>query len=138
VTGRKVIVHTDIILDHLLQRGSTPSLLRRVLGVWFCYTTVFNAIELFSYTSGERERLAVRNALSPMKLLGMNAKGAPAYGELLRTRAGDGVLNILVAGLARESRLPVLTARPSDFPRIRGVRILLPGDVPDGETSRRH
>ncbi len=127
----KVVVHTDVLIDHLcgLRR---PSVLRQAMSRYFCYTTVFQAIELFGLARSARERRAVEDVLSAMKLLGVNPRGARRYGDLLSRRRGN-AWNILIAGLCLESRLPLLTDRRQEFAGFRGLEVL-----PTSVVGRRH
>ncbi|HTO92766.1 MAG TPA: hypothetical protein VMM80_00300, partial [Bacteroidota bacterium] len=69
----RLVVHTDVLLDHLC--GSAhPSALRVAMGRFFCYTTVFQAVELFAAMRTPRARRAAEDAMSAMKILGLNPK----------------------------------------------------------------
>ena len=74
----KVVIGTDIILDHLMldqsKSGSGRSVMRRAISKLFCYTTVFNAMEVFELCETRRQVLAVEHALIALKILGMNGK----------------------------------------------------------------
>ena len=122
----KLVVHTDIILDHLTCASGEASVLRRTMEHYFCYTTVFNAIELFSLARTPTEKEAVNRSLGAMKILGLNAKGAPEYGMLLAGRSNPSYDKALVAGLCIESRLPLLSLRPQDFRWAKGLRLMSP------------
>jgi predicted nucleic acid-binding protein len=119
----KIVVHTDLFLDHL--RGSRhPSSLRQAMGKFFCYTTVFQAIELFSLAESEEERKAIEDSMAAMKIMGLNPKQARKYGTLLNRAKRLDTLNILIAGLCLESKLPILTDRKQDFKGIKGLTIV--------------
>jgi predicted nucleic acid-binding protein len=125
VIAAKLVVHTDIILDHL--RGSDhPSVLRRTMGIFFCYTTVFQAIEVFAGMRTAGERKAAADAMSAMKLLGLNPKNAALYGGLFAAHPGRRPINLLTAGLCIESRLPLLTGRGKEFAGIKGLSLVSP------------
>lgn len=126
---RKVIVHTDILVDYLLHARSAEHLLRRAMRKLFCYTTVFNAMELFSLARTAAETEAVASSMSAMKILGLNARSAKSYGRLLSKGPALPRMNALIAGLALESRLPVLTGLPGEFRGVRGLTLLRPDDV---------
>ncbi len=91
---------------------------------FFCYTTVFNAIELFAHASGEREREAVAAAMGAMKILGLNAKQAMSYGSWFAANARVKPLPMLVAGICLESKLPILTSDAGAFRGIKGLRVI--------------
>ena len=123
MTGAKVVVHTDVILEYL--RGTRrPSALRRAMQVFFCYTTVFNAVQVFALLRTPRERKAAEDAMAAMKLLGLNPKNAKRYGDLFAAHPRLRPTDLLVAGLCLESGLPLLTDRKRDFQGIRGLTIV--------------
>ena len=95
----------------------------------FCYTTVFNAIELFALAKTKRESRAVEEALSAMKILGLNAKNAPNYGDLFASARRPRTMDLLTAGLCLESKLPLLTANPEAFQGIRGLVLVTPAQL---------
>lgn len=117
---RKVVVGSDILLDHLTQQynpAGKGSMLRRAMSLFFCYTTVFNAIELFALAQTEEEVEAVENVMHAMKILGLNGKSAKNVGPYVARARGrtSGDMNALIAGLCMESRLPILTSQPKKF-----------------------
>jgi len=91
---------------------------------FFCYTTVFTAIELFALARTERERAAMRGAMGAMKLLGLNAKSAGRIGDLVAKHSGGASLALLSAGLCVESGLPLLTNEAANFRGVRRLRII--------------
>jgi predicted nucleic acid-binding protein len=119
----KIVIHTDVFLNHLCG-AEKPSVLRQAMSKFFCYTTVFQAIELFSLARTEREFQAVEDAMAAMKLLGLNPKNARKYGELLASNRKVDSWNILIAGLCLESRLPLLTDRKRDFGGLKDLVIV--------------
>lgn len=132
MTPKKIVVHTDVFLDHLAGERS-PSVLRLAMRRCLCYTTVFQAMELFSLARTERELREVENTMAAMKLLGVNPKNARLYGKLLAARQRNslhegmaGAWNILIAGLCIESRLPLLTERKREFAGIKDLQIISP------------
>ncbi len=126
---KKLIVHTDIILEYLLHHDDGASVLRHAMRNFFCYTTVFNAIELFSLARTASEREAVERSMAAMKILGLNAKSAKGYGAMLARESNLPRMNSLIAGLCLESRLPLLTRRPDEFRGIKRLNIVLPSDI---------
>ena len=129
MTSHKIVVHTDVLLAYLTHRSAGPSVLREAMSRWFCYTTVFNAIELFSIAKTKEETCAIGEALSAMKILGLNAKQAPKYGTLFGSAKKGAALNLLTAGLCLESRLPLLTARPAAFRGVKGLVVITPREL---------
>jgi predicted nucleic acid-binding protein len=124
----KIVVHTDVLLEHL-QGKRSPSVLRLAMSRLFCYTTVFNAIELFGIAKTSAERRSIEAAMGAMKVLGLNPRHAPRYGELLAKGSHAGRWNLLVAGLCIASGLPLLTGKAAGFKGIEGLLIVPPGAV---------
>jgi predicted nucleic acid-binding protein len=134
VSAAKLVVHTDILLDHL--RGADhPSILRRTMGLFFCYTTVFQAIEVFAGMRTAVERRWAEDAMSAMKLLGLNPKNAPRYGRLFARHPGRSPMDLLVAGLCIEARLPLLTGRGKEFAGIKGLKLISPRMITRGKNA---
>lgn len=96
---------------------------------FFCYTTVFNAIELFSLARNEAERSRLESAMSAMKILGLNAKNAKRYGELLLKSTDAATMTLLTAGICLESKLPLLTDQPEAFRCMKGLKIIRPSMI---------
>ncbi len=135
MTPPKIVVHTDILLDFLIHKDNDESVLRNAMWKFFCYTTVFNAIELFSFAKNEKERSAVERAMKSMKILGLNAKSAKKYGEILGQKINIPNMNMLIAGVCLESRLPLLTGQPKAFRGVSGLTIVSPSKVVSGKNG---
>ncbi len=119
----KIVIHTDVFLEHL--RGNKhPSVLRQTMGKFFCYATVFQAIELFSLAESEKECTAIEDSMSALKVMGLNPKQSRKYGVLLTSAKRLDTLNVLIAGLCLESKLPILTDRKADFKGIKGLVVV--------------
>ena len=119
----KIVIHTDVFLEHL-SGDRHPSVLRVAMQKFFCYATVFQAIELFSLARSQDEYSAVEDAMSAMKILGLNPKNARRYGDLLAFAKGTDPWNVLIAGLCVESRLPLLTDRKKEFRHMKGLVVI--------------
>jgi predicted nucleic acid-binding protein len=128
VSSPRFVVHTDIFLEHLYGHRR-PSVLRMATGRFFCYTTVFNAIELFAHARNEHERQVIADSMAALKVLGLNPKNALRYAGLLREHPRKNRLHLLVAGLCIESKLPLLTDAKNDFAGIGGLRLVSPDAV---------
>ena len=124
MSASKIIIHTDIFVDYLLHSGGADPVLRVAMMKFFCYTTVFNAMELFSLARLPRERAAIEGALSGMKILGLNAKSAKTFGGWMSQGPKMQRMNSLVAGVCLESKLPILTMQPNDFRGVKGLMII--------------
>jgi predicted nucleic acid-binding protein len=125
VNDKKIVVDTDVLLEHLVHREGA-SLLRSSMNAFFCYTTVFNAIEAFSMARSEEEIQAVDDAMSAMKVLGLSAKSAKAVGKFFSNIDQKKVrdLPVLIAGVCRESKLPIVTMNPKRFSGIKKLRVI--------------
>ena len=132
----KLIVHTDVIVDYLLHHGPNPPLLRLLMMKFFCYTTVFNAIELFALAGNARERKAIEDSLSAMKILGLNAKQAKRFGDLFNRNASPAVLDTLAAGICIESRLPLVTGRGGRYKGMKELRVIRSASVKATMTAK--
>ena len=118
---RKIVVDSGIIAEHLVTETS-PSLLRKLAREYFCYTTVFNAIELFSAARSENEIQAIDNAMAAMKVLGLNSKSAKNMAEhFLQSKE---VLTGLIAGVCIESKLPLVTPVPNCYKKFKSLEII--------------
>jgi predicted nucleic acid-binding protein len=123
LSAPKIVIHTDVFLGHL--RGlRRPSVLRQVMNKFFCYTTVFQAMELFSLAESERECRSIEDSMAAMKIMGLNPKQAQKYGALLTSSKRLDTLNVLIAGLCLESKLPILTDRRQDFRGVKGLVVV--------------
>ena len=93
------------------------------MNMFFCYTTVFNAIEAFSVARSKKEIQAVDDAMSALKVLGLNSKSAKAAGRIFSGVSSAKVTEVpaLIAGVCLESKLPIITLNPRRF---RGVKLL--------------
>lgn len=94
------------------------------MGKFFCYTTVFHAIGLFSLVQNEREQRVIEDVMASMKVLGLNPKSAAKYGELFRGRNRRSMWSLMIAGMCLESRLPLLTDNAGEFRGIPGLVIV--------------
>ncbi|MBI3578401.1 MAG: hypothetical protein HY089_03200 [Ignavibacteriales bacterium] len=131
---KKVVINSDILLEHLTLRYDSSgegSVLRRAMSLFFCYTTVFNAIELFALARTEAETHAVEHVMQAMKILGLNGKSAKNVGPYIAQgrRDKNSDMNALIAGLCTESRLPILTRQPRKFKGLGPLRVIPAGSL---------
>jgi predicted nucleic acid-binding protein len=87
-----------------------------------CFTTVINAAELYAGAWGDEEIKKVDAALWGMKVLGLSSRYAKHIGQLfvkLQTQ-GKSITehDCLIAGIALESKLPILTGNTKRFENI--------------------
>jgi predicted nucleic acid-binding protein len=126
MTVSRIVIATDIIIDHLVT-GEEVSILRRLMSQYFCYTTVFTAVELFAGARSSKERQAVDDAMSAMKVLGLNAKSAKNIAPVVM-RNRESIAG-LIAGLCIESGLPIVTLNPKRFAAGTALKIMHPEDL---------
>lgn len=122
----RVVLNTDIFVSHLVVEHGRPTALRVALGKYFCYTTVFNAMQLFAMARTPKERRAVENVLSAVKILGVNGRNARKFAELPGSGRESMPVNALIAGICAEARLPLMTSRPGQFRKYTAVRTMTP------------
>ena len=99
-------------------------MLRKAESLFFCYTTVFNVIELFSICTSEKEIEAAESSMHALKILGLNGKSGKRIGLARRSVRTVRDLDLLIAGLCLESKLPLLTGRPKRYAGLAGLRVV--------------
>jgi predicted nucleic acid-binding protein len=136
MSTQKVVLDTDILLEHLLHREGA-SYLRKAMTVFFCYTTVFNAIEAFSVARSKKEIQAVDDAMSALKVLGLNSKSAKAAGKIFSnvSLGKTAEISALIAGVCLESKLPIVTLNPRRYAGIKQLRVV-PAQMMDRSSAR--
>ena len=125
----KIVVHADVVLDHLLHGEKGPSILRIAMKKYLCYTTVVNAMELFSYGTSGRYIGIIQDALGAMKILGVNSRNAKNFGLLMRRYPRCTMTDLLVAGICLESNLPLLTIARERFSGIKRLNLVEPASL---------
>jgi predicted nucleic acid-binding protein len=127
----RAVLDTGLFAAHLTAAPGKPTALRGALRTWFCYTTVFNAMELFGMARTARERRAVEDVLSAVKILGMNGRNAGKFARIAQA-GSDGIdPAALVAGICIEAHLPLVTDRPGEYRRYRTLRTVPPPGAVD-------
>jgi predicted nucleic acid-binding protein len=117
---KKIVVDSSIIADHIIT-AHAESLLRTLSKEYFCYTTVFNAIELFAASKSLKETQAIEDAMSSMKVLGINSKSAKNIAAIVSSSKRD--FAALIAGVCIESKLPIVTLNPKRFSGIKKLTV---------------
>lgn len=127
----RAVLDTGLFAAHLAAVPGRRTALRDALRTWFCYTTVFNAMELFAAARSARERRAVEDVLSAVKILGMNGRNAGKFAKI--APAGPRGIDpaALIAGICIEARLPLVTDRPRLFSGFRALRTVSPPGTSD-------
>jgi predicted nucleic acid-binding protein len=121
---RKVVLDSDILASHLTAPPSEFTALRSALSEYFCYTTVFNAVELFAAARTASEKRKVEDVLSSLKILGMNGRNAKKFAALEGFGRASVPLETMIAGICIEARLPLMTARRGAYGKYRNLKIV--------------
>jgi predicted nucleic acid-binding protein len=129
VKPKKIVVHSDIIYDHLLHTGQGASMLRNAMKKYLCYTTVVNAMEVFSCAGSARQTRVIQDALGAMKILGLNSRTAKNFGTLMRRYPGYSFADLLVAGICLDSNLSLLTMQRERFRNIKRLSLVQPTSI---------
>jgi len=122
MTLKKVVVDTGVIAEHLTT-SRKQSYLRELSAQYFCYTTVFSAIELFAAAGSLKETQAVQQAMDALKVLGINPKSAKNIGKVVSS-TGTQDTTALVAAVCLESRLPLVTLQPKRYKRYKALQVI--------------
>ncbi len=111
------LIETDILSDYLLGRDRDTVLTALQSGS--CYTTMYNAMELFRASRNETERQAVKDLLSAVRVLGFHFRYADEFTMIASRieKEKTDVLSdreILIIGMAEVSKLIILTRTQYD------------------------
>ena len=123
---KKIVVDSSIIVEHLVTTKK-ESILRKLSAKYFCYTTVFCAIELFAAAQSLKEKEAVQKALNALKVLGINPKSAKNIALSISSTIKD--FAALTAGICIESKLPIITLNPKRYSGVKGLTVLSAVDL---------
>jgi predicted nucleic acid-binding protein len=124
VIVKKIVVDASIIAEHLTTTEGR-SVLRELSQRYFCYTTVFSAIELFACAKSLKETRAVQDAMDALKVLGINPKSAKNIGAIVSSSEKKD-FSALIAAVCLESKLPLVTFTPQRYRGIKKLDIFLP------------
>src|SRR6188768_3880400 len=105
------LIETDVLREYLV---SSNSLLRTALSEGVCYTTMYNALEIFRLAKSEGEREIVKNMLSVVRVLGFNYRYAEQFALIIKEieqKSGTDITQreTLIIGMAKTSKLTILT-----------------------------
>ncbi len=108
------LIETDILREYLVAAKGEETILRKALSNGVCYTTMYNALELFRAAGGKDENDAVMQRLMVVRVLGFNSRYAQSFAESaqeIENRTGI-VLSqreLLIVGMAKASKLTIVT-----------------------------
>ena len=123
---KQFLIETDVLREYLV---SHSSLLRSALREGVCYTTMYNALEIFRLAKSEAEREVVKNMLSVVRVLGFNYRYAEQFALIIKEIEGQSDTDItereaLIIGMAKTSKLTILTREYFDrYTSLHGVDV---------------
>ena len=108
------LIETDVLREYLIAVPGEETTLRKALALGVCYTTMYNALELFSAAISKLETDTVSQMLLVVRVLGFSARYAQNFAEIaqevaLRTNLQLTERETMVLGMARTSKLTILT-----------------------------
>jgi predicted nucleic acid-binding protein len=116
---------TDVLASFLSALEPRPSVLRILSGQVFGMTSVLQAAELYAATRDAKERSGVDFVFYGVRVLGFHSRYAADIGRLHReSGSGSSMRDSMTAGFCVVNRVPLVTFRPGDFLRYRGLRII--------------
>ena len=108
------LIETDVLCEYLIAAKGEETILRKALATGVCYTTMYNALELFRAAKTKEESDAVMQMLICVRVLGFNSRTAQSFAETAReVEEKTGMIlshrELMMIGLARTSKLTILT-----------------------------
>jgi hypothetical protein len=108
------LVETDVLREYLTAASGEETLLRKALAKGVCYTTMYNALELFRAAGSKEESDAVMQMLMVVRVLGFNARYAQNFSDAalaVEKKTGASITNreAMMIGMAKISKLNILT-----------------------------
>lgn len=120
------LIETDVLREYLVTKNS---LLRAALSEGVCYTTMYNALEIFRLAKNEGEKEVVKNMLSVVRVLGFNYRYAEQFALIIKEIEEQSKTDItereaLIIGMAKTSKLTILTRECYDrYSSLQGVDV---------------
>jgi len=108
------LIETDVLREYLIAEKGVETLLRKALAKGVCYTTMYNALELFRAAHSKEESDAIMQMLMVVRVLGFNARYAQSFSEAaieIEKKTGISLTNreAMIIGMAKISKLSILT-----------------------------
>ena len=108
------LIDTDVLRDYLIARKEEETLLRKALTKGVCYTTMYNALELFRAAGNKEETDAILQMLMVVRVLGFNSRYAQSFAEAsqeIEMKTGISITHreAMMIGMAKISKLTILT-----------------------------
>jgi len=108
------LIETDVLSEYLIAAKGKETLLRKALAKGVCYTTMYNALELFRAAKTKQESDAILQMLMVVRVLGFNARYAQSFSEAateIEKKTGISLSNreAMMIGMAKISKLSIIT-----------------------------
>jgi predicted nucleic acid-binding protein len=128
VAAAQLVIDTDIIIDHLRQRGDT---LRLALARYRCAITAITLYELLAVpTLSERQTRQLEQLLDIVQVIVFDqyaAEQSAIVWRMLAARSQSiGLPDTLVAGVCLANKLPLLTRNHAHFSRVDNLTVFNP------------
>ena len=108
------LIETDVLSEYLVAVKGEETILRKALGIGVCYTTMYNALELFRAAVTKDENDAVLQMLMVVRVLGFNSRYAQSFADVAKeVEAMTGIKlshrESMMIGMAKASKLTIIT-----------------------------
>ena len=108
------LIETDVLTEYLVAAKGKETILRKALASGVCYTTMYNALELFRACSTKEESDAVMQMLMVVRVLGFNSRYAQSFADSAREiEKMSGIVlthrEVMILGMAKASKLTIVT-----------------------------
>jgi predicted nucleic acid-binding protein len=108
------LIETDVLREYLIAPKGEETVLRKALSSGVCYTTMYNALELFRACSSKEETDAVLQMLMVVRVLGFNSRFGQSFAEIAgEIEKESGIIlthrEAMIIGMAKASKLTIMT-----------------------------
>lgn len=108
------LIETDVLSEYLVAAKGEETILRKALAAGVCYTTMYNALELFRAAATKDESDAVLQMLMVVRVLGFNSRYAQSFADTVKdVEAKTGMIlsqrEVMMIGMAKVSKLTIVT-----------------------------
>ncbi len=123
---KEFLIETDILLEHLMWNKKGQSTLETIMQKGVCYTTVFNASEIYFNVHNEEERKAVDGLFMALKVLGLNGRYGLFVDEY--SKKVNTVRDALMCVASKLNRLSIVTFQKEKYSKS-GIIVINPKDL---------
>ena len=108
------LIETDVLREYLIAGKGKETLLRKALSKGVCYTTMYNALELFRAAKTKEDSDAILQMLMVVRVLGFNARYAQNFSAATAEIEKQTGLSVtlresMMIGMAKISKLSIVT-----------------------------